>query len=88
MTGPLLIFADSYALAQIWAREHGYPAWWDSVPVGGAPWEYVYAESQVRGRKGGEFVDLTTAQAGVPVLQMTIAATKYLASAGFTELKP
>lgn len=57
MTGPLLVLADNYREACIWAAAHGY-AGQEDRHLRGLSWRYVDDWSRLRGQHGGTFVDL------------------------------
>lgn len=79
--GPLLVFADTYREAQLWAAEHGY-ANVAGRPRGGLTWIYVGDWANVRGRMDGSFVDVRRASVEPQ------GAMDYLMTHGFIEVNP
>lgn len=77
--GPLLIMADSYREAQLWAAEHGY-ANVAGRPRGGLIWIYVQDWANVRGRMNGTYVDLRRETVE------PLGAWRYLRDHGFIEM--
>lgn len=78
---PLMIVADTYQAAWLYAREH------DLGPEGRG-WRYVCSPMQVRGYRGGQWVRIRTSDR-LPLSAITdrVDAIEVLRMAGFTHVE-
>jgi hypothetical protein len=78
---PLMIVADTYKAAQLYAREH------ELGPEGSA-WRYVYDPRQVQGYRGGQWVRIRTGdRLSFAQLRGRLDAMEILMMAGFTHVE-
>lgn len=79
---PLMIVADTYKLAHLYAREH------DLGPEG-RRWKYISSPIQVRGYRGGRYVNIRSADAALSQRGITdrVHAVDALKMAGFTHVE-